>query len=134
MKRTATKTDQDLIDILGGITFEGNTITHEQVRNFSEFYGYKIDIKKLYIEPSSPRSKKQYPRKEEDPEVLFHAGSFRNMTREIINDGIRVMAFLSKYLDKNEDPVNLVAKAFINAGYDVTDELWDEETEGEENI
>ena len=52
---------------------------------------------------------------------LQHAGAGRNLMRFVERDGLRLMAFLSRYLEQGEDPVKLVAQLCIDAGYDVPD-------------
>lgn len=52
----------------------------------------------------------------------LRAGSTVNVYRWVQRDGLRVMAFLARYLEKGQDPVKLVAQLCIEAGYDVPDD------------
>jgi hypothetical protein len=50
---------------------------------------------------------------------LYEDGASRNIMRAMKNDGMRVMGLLAKFLEKDEDPVHLVVRLMIDAGYDV---------------
>lgn len=65
-------------------------------------------------EPKPPNGESSLP--------LLRAGSTVNVYRWVQRDGLRVMAFLAKYLEKGQDPVKLVAQLCIEAGYDVPDD------------
>jgi len=54
---------------------------------------------------------------------LLEAGATRNMNRAWKREGLRVMAFLSTYLEQGEDPVKLVARLCVEAGYDVPNDV-----------
>lgn len=96
----ATKADVESYELFGGVKFERNGFTKEQVQSLWEYYEFEgeLDITAKNFES---------------------AGSIRNLLRHINSDGLRVMAFLSKYLEKDEDPVGLVATALIEMGFDV---------------
>jgi len=51
------------------------------------------------------------------------AGNLRNRLRIVREDGLRVMALLSKYLEPGEDPVKLVLLLLDEAGYDTGGEF-----------
>jgi hypothetical protein len=65
----------------------------------------------------------QPPNKAEFPEAaqLLDGGGVVYLGRDITSDGIRVMAFLSHWLEPGEDPVLLVARALAASGYDVAE-------------
>lgn len=101
--KTATKCDEAVIQLLGGRRFEGNLFTNDQCKMLYKIYGFS---------------------KEEDE--FIEAGNFRNLMRHVSHDGRRVMAFLSQYLEHGEDPVNLIATALSDQGYDVcVEDLWE---------
>ena len=52
---------------------------------------------------------------------FLRAGAMRNLMRYAERDGLRLMAFLSRYMEAGEDPVKLAAHLCIEAGYDVPD-------------
>lgn len=62
------------------------------------------------------------PKDAEAIRALFQAGAGRNRFRYVRRDGLRVMAALSRYLEPGEDPVRLVLRLLIEAGYDVPDD------------
>lgn len=103
---TATKQDAIMIDLLGkAYRYEGVALTHDQINRLKKVYGFT----------------------KSDDNLLTQAGDFRNLTRYVQEDGIRVMAFLSRYLEPGEDPVKLTQRLCIDAGFDVPDYEEDDE-------
>ncbi len=47
------------------------------------------------------------------------AGDDRNLFRRVQRDGLRLMAVLSRYMERGEDPVKLLVKLLVNNGCDV---------------
>jgi len=80
-------------------------------------YDEKYDIKYGYRElPDKPKPTNPLP--------FLRAGATKNMFRFWRRDGLRVMAFLARYLERGEDPVRLVAQLCIEAGYDVPNDYY----------
>ena len=55
----------------------------------------------------------------EGTKVFSASGDMRGLFREVRTDGIRLMGFLARFLQRGEDPVKLVWALCIDAGYDV---------------
>lgn len=94
---TDTPSTSDLIRVLGlGSYYQSVAFSKDQTRRLMNFYGFK-----------------------DETNPLMEAGMHRNMFRHVERDGLRVMAFLSKYLEPGQDPVKLVAQLCMEAGHDV---------------
>lgn len=72
--------------------------------------------------------KKLYEFSDDDSGILEQAGTDRNLIRHARCDGLRVMAFLSRFLEPGEDPVKFLARVLGDACFDVdpTDSEWAE--------
>ncbi len=86
-----------MIHLTGGHSCGQVTITRDQHAKLSKLYGF--DTRNL-----AP---------------LDAAGVTRNLFRYAQADGLRVMAFLSKYLEQGQDPVRLQQELMVEAGFDV---------------
>lgn len=66
-----------------------------------------------------------------DPQPLYQAGADRNMMRAMETDGLRMVAWIARYLEPGADPVRLLVQLAIDAGCDVdpVDVDWAEEGE-----
>jgi hypothetical protein len=71
----------------------------------------------------------------------MQAGADRNMVRHAESDGIRLIAWLAKYVPEGEDPLKTLVQLAVDAGWDVdpSDVTWadaevtdDEEAAAEE--
>lgn len=58
---------------------------------------------------------------------MHNTGDTRNLFRHAESDGLRLMAFLSQFVEPGEDPVRMVASALAEQGYDVCLDEEDEE-------
>ncbi len=66
-----------------------------------------------------------------DPRDFMQAGADRNVTRYAERDGLRVIAWLAKYVEPGQDPLKMLVQLVSEAGFDVdpADVGWaDEET------
>jgi hypothetical protein len=95
-----------MAELLGGSSFRGVGFTASQVDALAKAYGFDLDA---------------------DDNELMRAGAFRNLMRFVQRDGLRVMALLGKFLEEDEDPVQLVARALVADGYDAGSALDEEE-------
>lgn len=95
-----TPMDSTSIALLGGFNHGSVCVTRDQEDRFRKIYGF-----------TSRRGRT----------ALENAGDIRNLMRYADIDGLRVMAFLSRYLEPGEDPVRLLQNALSDAGYDVSD-------------
>lgn len=108
---TATTMDANMIELLGQYARQdGVAFTAEQVKNLKKIYDFD----------------------ESDDNILTQAGDQRNLMRYVQADGMRVMAFLARYLEPGEDPVRVVQDLFMQTGFDVPDFDWD--YKGDEDI
>lgn len=75
------------------------------------------------------RLKRLYEFSDDDSGILEQAGTDRNLIRHAKCDGLRIMAFLSKFLEPGEDPVKFLARVLVEACFDVdpADSEWSEE-------
>lgn len=104
----AEKSDSISIQLLGGHSHEGVSVTLDQVDGLSKLYG--IDLKA-----------------EDNPLLL--AGALRNVFRHANNDGLRLMAFLAKhgFLEEGVDPVRSMATALQQDYFRGCPDHWNEE-------
>lgn len=98
----ATPYTKKLVGIIGGQRFEGNILSASEISDLRNLYG---------TEPS------------DNP--LIADGNLRDTIRQARHDGLRLMAFLSKFLHRDEDPVKLVARTMSDYGFDVSGDILD---------
>lgn len=103
---TVDKESITMIKLLGGRTIEQVALTRGQEDALYKLYGYC---------PQPPRGE------------LQRAARFRNMTRHARNDGMRVVAFLARFCQPGQDPLQIVRCAMSEVGYDVMLEEEDDE-------
>ena len=138
--RMSVATPENLMSIqfLGGHMVDGVTFTRDQHRKLLKVYGYNpADTQRLVDQYQTDLQNQalkdpKVPKFDPDEVRAFHeSGSFRNIYRAITHDGLRVMAFLSQYLEPGQDPVKLVASICAEVGMDVpVDPEWYENNEG----
>lgn len=58
----------------------------------------------------------------EDPRTLMQAGADRNMARHAEHDGMRLIAWLAKYVPPGEDPLKTLVQLVADAGFNVAPE------------
>jgi hypothetical protein len=107
--RIACPDDAWSIQLLGGAHAEGVTFTHDQKQGIEKWAGIDKTI--------------------DGDNIMHQAGSFRNAARLAKIHGMRIMAFLAgnRLLEPGEDPVQFLAGALQEAGFDVP--YWDDEEE-----
>ena len=95
----------------GGSRFECVTFTREETEHLRKLYGYV-----------------------EEKDKLSQAGADCNMFRHAEHDGLRVIAWLAKYVEPGQDPLKEIVKMAVDRRYDVnpSDVIWAEEEEEEE--
>lgn len=101
----STRMSLALAELLGYDHYEGVGFTQGETKALARLYG--IDL-------SQDRGK------------LLNAGDRLSVHRLALIDGLRVMALLGKYLEDEEDPVQLVAQGLSSLGLDVELEESDE--------
>lgn len=141
----ATPMDATMIALLGGKRVEGVAFSVDQYRALERHYGY--DMKKAregavaYAEEADKRELEAHEAFMADPDIpsrdkrgkrapkpsltsvdqFMVAGAERNMFRAVQEDGMRVMAFIAKYLETGQDPVKMLAQLMLEAGFDMAD-------------
>jgi|GEM_PF-6973440 len=58
----------------------------------------------------------------EDPRDLMQAGADRNVARYAEHDGMRLIAWLAKYVPEGEDPLKTLVQLAVDSGFDVNQE------------
>jgi len=140
--------------------------THDEETALNKLYGFKKEkpnkkppkptLKKVEVKPGMDqyairRAEEQAEKdhveavkrweKWEDPIACMQAGADRNMVRHAESDGIRLIAWLAKYVTEGEDPLKTLVQLAVDAGWDVdpSDVTWadaevsdDEEAAAEE--
>lgn len=143
--------DIAMAELLGYASFEGVGFTRDQKKALERYYGFtdayiedQVDScreahearRKKLEEEEEERAKNSWgysskrpvplkPFSEKDVRAMHQAGSDRNLFRHVRNDGLRVMAFLSKFLDRGEDPVELLEGLMSEAGFDCMLSDWE---------
>ena len=136
--------DKAVVSLLGGVSQDGVTLTHDQHKSLMLAYGYDETKLEADIEETRDKHTKavaQHAEKCKDlpewkrgaPPAAFNeaglrnileAGASRNIMRAVQNDGLRVMGLIASYLEADEDPVDFVARLMVEARFDVPD--WSE--------
>ena len=57
-----------------------------------------------------------------DPNPLLQAGADRNLMRQAEEDGLRLLVWLAKYVEKGTDPLKTLIQLAGDAGFDVDPE------------
>jgi hypothetical protein len=147
-----TPSASTLIQLLGSsFVFHGNAFTNDQYAALKRLYGFKKESKGVRPEiPPRPNQPEGYPfrpndaYKEEkaaydaavnwsDDQAYRQAGADRNLTRHMEADGLRLVAWLAKFVLPGEDPLKTLIQLATDAGWDVepSDEEWAEGCEEE---
>ena len=94
-----TPSAKRMTSLLGGVQQAGTCLTHSEVSSLKKLYGVTTE--------SNP---------------LLDAGALRNVFRRAEHDGLRMVAWLARYLDQGEDPMKFLVQAVIDAGGEVDPE------------
>jgi hypothetical protein len=142
-----------LIQLLGGARTHGVALASDETAAMARLYGYVKEQPHEKPPPPAPpqrdafkttwayeeavskhKTALQQHAAWQDPRPFHQAGSDRNMLREAGNDGLRMVAWIARYLAPGEDPVRTLVQLAIAAGYDVdpVDVDWAEDDSTEE--
>jgi hypothetical protein len=148
-KRLATVTtplSATMIELLGpGLASGGIVLTRSESQAIEDLYGYKKEEpSKRPPEPTPPtppgpssgpddarayrRLMEEYDkamvkwRKWEDPLPLMQAGAARNAIRDAQVDGLRLLAWIAKYVEPGHDPLKTLVQFAAEAGMPVSSE------------
>lgn len=108
----------------GGLVHEGLALTNDEVRALRKLYGYDEPRKRPRLseeeEPSyEVREQIRKADKSQKVEDFHQAGADRNLIRHAQLDGLRLVAWLAKFVDKDEDPLAFLVSVMADSGMDV---------------
>lgn len=137
----------EMMRFLGAGATSGNiTLSRDEFENIKKIYGYKKEKpNKKPPPPEAPPKGASFAQKEdyekalkhhenwEDPIALLQAGADRNAIRHAEADGLRMLAWIAKFVPQGEDPLKTLVNLAVAVGLDVdpSDSEWAED-EGEE--
>jgi len=96
---------QNLIGLLGGgHLYQNLTVSQDELAHLRKLYGFTV----------------------EQQDTLKQAGADRNLFRHAEHDGLRIIAWLAKFVEPGTDPLKTVVQLAIDSGLDVspTDIEW----------
>ena len=153
----ATPDDVFVIKTLGGKQCNGVTFTDDQLRALRRAYGFSDTHNQSVVEgmrqdhevrvtafektllEALPYKREELERKRPKPfdaeglTTFLESGDNVNLFRHAERDGLRIMGAISRFLEPGEDPVKLVLRLAVEAGYDVdVDPEWLEDFEDSE--
>jgi len=156
LSRVTTPRAAQLVQLLGpGITHGSTTLTRDEFEAVKRLYGFKPEPRGKKPEPPKapdPNDHQFYRDYEkalrkheealkahakwEDPQPLMQAGADRNALRAAEADGLRLLAWIAKYVPAGEDPLACLIQAFVAAGCDVDPEdfEWASDLEGHDAL
>jgi hypothetical protein len=127
-----------MLQLLGGAKHGGVTLTSDEFNAVKKLYGYVPEKPNKKPEPpQAPRyteysnhwdyTKAVQDHKQAleahsnwtDPKPLLQAGAYRNAFRHAEADGLRLLAWVAKYVEPGEDPVKTLIQFACEAGVDV---------------
>ena len=128
-----------MMTLLGaGLQAGGIMLGRDEVKALAKLYGFKPE--KPQERPPKPErqpdpegtsawERREADRRHEaavaawkawtDPSEFYQAGADRNMIRHAEHDGLRLIAWLAKYVPEGEDPLKTLIQLAVDAGYDV---------------
>lgn len=139
----ATPEDATTIGFFGSPGRHGSVAyTHDQERAMERLYGYDLDgwEKRAASEAieahaeacaeyedrrrkaSAYEAARMQPPKPADPKGAAYfqrGGDSMHMLRHAEADGVRMVALIARYVEPGDDPVRLLARLLMDAGYDV---------------
>lgn len=111
-----TPRNSEILGLIGGgLVHEGLALTNDEVRALRKLYGYDEPRKPLLEEKPSYGSRD----KSQKVEDFHQAGADRNLIRHAQLDGLRLVAWLAKFVDKDEDPLAFLVSVMADSGMDV---------------
>jgi hypothetical protein len=132
----------EMIRLLGGVTSGSVALATDEFRSINKLYGFKPE--KPNAKPPAPEPVPDLPpgsdytarlqheedlRKHKaackaleswtDPRPFHQAGADRNALRHAAADGLRLLAWLAKFVQPGEDPLKVLVRFAADAGCDV---------------
>lgn len=116
-----SKADEVFLPFFGGEYYEACTYTKDQVKHLEKIYG-PLDREQMKLRNSPDFIGPLTKEKDGNAYELMLAGGMRNILRAAKRDGQRLIGVLAKYVEPDEDPVKVLIRILIDAGYDVDPE------------
>ncbi len=138
----------------GGMVYQGVHWTQSEVDRLRKLYEYKVERpNKKPAPPVAPKrsdfnsdwdyrsavsrheDELRNHAKWQDSIALLQAGADRNMARYAEHDGLRIVAWLSRYAEPGEDPMKALIRLLMDSGIDIdpSDVTWAIGEEPQEN-
>lgn len=142
-----------MIQLLGtGLHHEGVAFSNDEFKRIKRLYGFveepphekpspppapnRSDFDSHHAYEIAQREHEELVKridKWEDPRAFLQAGADRNALRHAQADGMRLLAWLAKYISQGEDPLRVLIQLASDSGWDVdpADVEWASEIEDE---
>ena len=143
---------ETMIRLLGpGMARDGVVFTRDETDALNRLYGFEAEKPNERPprpeRPADPEGATGYERREadekhkravaaweawEDHQPLMQAAADRNMARHADHDGLRLVAWLARFVPQGEDPMKTLVQLVVQAGWDVSPEdmSWAEDGTG----
>lgn len=129
----------------GGMVYQGVHWSQDEVKRLRKLYKYEVE------RPNKKPERPLEPQRSEfefdsdyrramnmhamaikhhaagtDPVEFMQAGADRNMARYAEHDGLRIVAWLSRYTEPGEDPMKALIRLLMDSGIDIdpSDVTW----------
>lgn len=143
-----------MLNLLGGVTAGPIALTGDEFRAIKKLYGFKPEKPHKKPPPPEPPKEKDFSKpweyrealqkhelaleahaRWESPQPMMQAGADRNAIRHAEQDGLRLLAWLAKFITAGEDPLKSLVQLACDAGWDVDgdDIAWSETEEEAES-
>jgi hypothetical protein len=128
---TTTPMAAAMMTLLGaGMKSGGVTFSRSETKALAKLYGFKPEAPRQRPpkpEPPHPgplnfREENDYKaalKTWKDPREFFQAGANRDLLRHAEHDGLRLIAWLAKYVHEGSDPLKTLIQLAVDAGWDV---------------
>lgn len=142
-----------MMTFLGSGTTAGSvTLSRDEFKAVKKLYGYKREKPNAKPPAPTPPNREDFDSawkydealrkhkealdahaKWEDPRPLMQAGADRNVIRDAETDGLRLLAWIAKFVPPGDDPLKTLVQAAVDAGWDVdpSDITWAQAEEEE---
>lgn len=122
----------------GGMAYQGVHWTRDEVKQLRRLYKYEVERPNEKPAPPIAPNRSDFNSewdyrsavsryedelrnhsKWQDPIALLQAGADRNMARYAEHDGLRIVAWLSRYAEPGEDPMKVLIRLLMDSGIDI---------------
>jgi hypothetical protein len=131
-----------VLSFLGsGMCVDGLALSQDELESLRKLYGYTLEAEvprpppPVYVEPASTAWPSERRKAEEDhkramgdwknwtsPRAFMQAGADRNCVRAAKADGLRLMAWLARFIPAGEDPLKTLIQLASDSGFDIEPE------------